>query len=87
MTALAEVPYGAHPTACYPFYAYDRRHTAEYCRLAGEGMETFRDGYLKTYVEGCPQHADYLQAIGGVDALERLAAWKEGAEAWKNLYV
>ncbi|HET6379352.1 MAG TPA: CoA-transferase [Methylocella sp.] len=28
VTAICEAPLGAHPTACYPFYAYDRRHTA-----------------------------------------------------------
>jgi glutaconate CoA-transferase, subunit A len=26
VTALSETPMGAHPTACYPFYAYDRPH-------------------------------------------------------------
>jgi glutaconate CoA-transferase subunit A len=86
VTALAEVPYGAHPTACYPFHAYDRRHTAEYYRLASEGAESFRDGYLQPYVYGCASHADYLDAVGGAAALERLASWQESPDAWMNLY-
>lgn len=86
VTALTEVPYGAHPTACYPFYAYDRRHTAEYYRFASEGAEVFRDLYLKPYVYGCASHAEYLEAIGGAEALERLASWQESPDAWMTLY-
>ena len=87
VTALAEVPYGAHPTACYPVYAYDRRHTAEYYRFASDGAEPFRDLYLQRYVYGCPSHAEYLEAIGGAETLERLASWEQGSEAWMNLYA
>jgi glutaconate CoA-transferase subunit A len=86
VTALAEVPYGAHPTACYPLYAYDRRHTAEYYRLANSGAESFRDDYLQPYVYGCASHAEYLEAIGGAAALERLACWQESPDAWMQLY-
>jgi len=87
VTALAEVAYGAHPTACYPFYAYDRRHTAEYYRVASDGGEPFRDLYLQPYVYGCPSHAEYLEAIGGAEALDRLASWKEGSRPWMDLYA
>jgi len=86
VTALAQVPHGAHPTACYPFYAYDRRHTAEYYRLAAQGAEAFREGYLQTYVHDCPTEADYLRAIGGPASLERLASWQESPESWRALY-
>jgi glutaconate CoA-transferase subunit A len=86
VTALAEVPYGAHPTACYPFYAYDRRHTAEYYRIAREGAERFRSDYLQPYVYGCASHADYLEAIGGSTVLERLASWQDSVEVWTSLY-
>ena len=87
VTALAEVRYGAHPTACYPFYAYDRRHTAEYYRFASDGTAAFRDRYLQPYVYGCPSHAEYLEAIGGAAALERLASWQQGSDAWMDLYA
>jgi glutaconate CoA-transferase, subunit A len=87
VTALTEVPYGAHPTACYPFYAYDRQHTAAYYRFASDGAEAFRDLYLQSYVYGCPSHAEYLEAIGGAEALKRLASWKQGSDAWMDLYA
>jgi glutaconate CoA-transferase subunit A len=86
VTAVAEVPCGAHPTSCYPFYAYDRRHTAEYYRLASKGAEAFREGYLRRYVHDCPSHDDYLAAIGGTATLARLAEWQAGPEAWSRLY-
>jgi glutaconate CoA-transferase, subunit A len=87
VTAIAEVPYGAHPTACYPRYGYDRRHTAEYYRCAGEGAEIFRNHYLQPYVLDCPDHGQYLNAVGGVERLEQLASWKCGVDAWMNLYA
>ncbi len=86
ITAMSEVPYGAHPTACYPFYAYDRRHTKEYHRLASEGDEAFQ-AYLQTYIYGCDSQAQYLETIGGMDSLERLASWQQGAEVWQALYA
>lgn len=85
VTALAEAPYGAHPTACYPFYAYDRHHIAHYYQLANEGAATFRDRYLQPYVHDCHSHAQYLAAIGE-EALQRLAGWQQGTKAWMALY-
>ncbi|MGH8508989.1 MAG: CoA transferase subunit A [Gammaproteobacteria bacterium] len=87
VTALSEIAYGAHPTACYPFYAYDRKHTAEYYKHASDGADTFRDRYLRRYVYGCPSHAEYLEAIGGEEELKRLASWRQGTDAWMGLYA
>ena len=87
VTAFAEVPFGAHPTACYPGYAYDRPHTAEYYRLASAGADAFREGYLDRYVHACPGHAEYLEAIGGQATLARLTSWRDGVDAWQALYV
>ncbi len=86
ITALTEVRYGAHPTACYPFYAYDRRHTAQYYQLASESTEAFSDGYLQPYVYTCRSHGDYLEAIGGEASMQRLASWQESNSAWIALY-
>lgn len=86
VTALSEVRYGAHPTACYPFYAYDRRHTAEYYCLASQGAEAFSQGYLQPYVFNCRNHNDYLNAIGGQKTFQRLASWQQGNDAWMALY-
>jgi len=87
VTALSEAPMGAHPTACYPFYAYDRPHTALYYEAARKGADAFKDEYLGVFVHDAPDHADYLARIGGEATRARLASWREGAEAWKRLYL
>lgn len=84
--ALSEIPYGAHPTACYPLYAYDRRHTSHYYNLASKGSDMFREQYLKPYVFACATHEDYLNAVGGDETLERLQSWQRGSKAWRQLY-
>jgi glutaconate CoA-transferase subunit A len=86
VTAVAEVPYGAHPTSCYPFYAYDRRHTADYYRAASEGAEAFREQYLQPFVYGCASHDEYLQRISGDVTLQRLGSWQQGDDVWRGLY-
>jgi glutaconate CoA-transferase subunit A len=86
VAALAEVPLGAHPTACYPMYAYDRSHTAAYYAAASAGAQEFKSRYLDPFVFGCPGHQDYLERIGGSTLRSRLGAWSEGNESWMNLY-
>jgi glutaconate CoA-transferase subunit A len=87
VTALSETPMGAHPTACYPFYAYDRPHTALYYEAARKGADAFSDEYLSVFVHGARSHDEYLALIGGEATRARLASWRDGAEAWKRLYV
>lgn len=86
VTALCEVPYGAHPTACYPRYAYDREHTALYYQAAKQGADNFVASYLQPYVFACPDHHDYLQAIGGQAKLTQLEQWQSSTEQWMRLY-
>ncbi len=86
VTAVSEVPMGAHPTACYPFYAYDRPHTALYYEAARKGAGVFCAEYLNIFVHGAPDHADYLARIGGEATRTRLASWSNGSDAWKQLY-
>ena len=86
VAALAEVPMGAHPTACYPMYAYDRPHTAAYYAAASAGAQAFREQYLDPFVFACASHEDYLQRIGGDALRTRLGSWEEGDDAWMQLY-
>ncbi|MEC4749536.1 CoA-transferase [Methylomicrobium sp. Wu6] len=86
VTAVCEVRYGAHPTSCYPNYAYDRRHTQHYYDQARQGAEVFRENYLKPFVSQCPDHRVYLEAIGGRERLNRLTTWRESDEQWRSLY-
>lgn len=85
--AVVEVPYGAHPTSCYPFYAYDRAHLAEYYRMAQAGPETFVGEYLGRYVYEPTTHDDYLRRIGGAARCHTLESWKDGDDAWRALFA
>lgn len=86
VAALAEVPFGAHPTACYPFYTYDRPHTAAYYAAASAGGDAFRTQYLEPFVLGCRDHAQYLERIGGAATRARLESWKDGDASWMKQY-
>jgi glutaconate CoA-transferase, subunit A len=72
--AVVHVPYGAHPTSCYPLYAYDADAHLAWSRAARDDGEA--EAYLRRHVIEPETHADYLDAIGGVSrlaALERMA--------------
>ena len=86
VTAICEVPYGAHPTSCYPRYAYDREHTAQYYQAAKIGGDNFRDNYLNPYIYDCKDHASYLNLIGSQTRLARLGQWNDGVDQWMQLY-
>lgn len=83
VAAISEVPYGAHPTSCYPDYAYDRPHLAEYVAAAQAGGEDV-SAYLKTYVYGVDE-AGYRELLGG-DRLDRLRTWSDSTEDWQALF-
>lgn len=85
--AVTEVPMGAHPTACYPYYAYDRPHTERYIKAVRAGDGTFASDYLKPFVEDCADHESYLARVGGRETRERLASWANGNDAWMQLYT
>lgn len=78
---------GAHPTACYPFYAYDRPHTARYHEAASRGAEAFVADYLEPFVFGPADHAAYLERVGGGATRARLGTWADGADTWQTLYA
>jgi glutaconate CoA-transferase, subunit A len=84
--SVVEVPYGAHPTSCYPFYAYDRAHLAAYYAAAQAGADTFAREYLAPYVFEPATHDDYLARIGGLAKRQALASWKDGDDAWRALF-
>lgn len=86
VSAVAEVPFGAHPTACYPFYAYDRPHTALYHEAASAGADAFDVRYLRPFVLEPPDHDAYLERVGGAATRKRLAGWADGAATWLGLY-
>jgi len=87
VTAVSETKMGAHPTACYPFYAYDRSHTAFYYEAARKGPEIFAAEYLEVFVYDPADHDAYLARIGGEATRTRLAAWRDGGDQWRRLYA
>jgi len=85
VTAVAEVPYGAHPTSCYPAYAYDRPHIADYVRAATAGGADLA-GYLDRYVTGAPSEEAYRKVVGE-ERLAALGRWSTSTDAWKELFA
>ncbi len=79
VAAVVEAPFGAHPTSCYPGYAYDRTHLAEYVTAATAGGDAF-EAYLDRYVH-CGEAA-YRSLVNG----QRLTRWSESDGAWQELF-
>jgi glutaconate CoA-transferase, subunit A len=69
---VCAVPYGAHPYAVYNYYDYDPRQLKTY-HDGAEDDATFQH-YLDTFVYGVPDHAAYLEAVGGSARLASLKA-------------
>jgi glutaconate CoA-transferase subunit A len=84
VTAVAEVPYGAHPSSCYPAYAYDRPHLAQYVRAATAGDADLA-AYMDRYIIGTPTEDAYRKVIGE-ERLAAIGSWSSSTEAWKELF-
>ncbi|HVP58726.1 MAG TPA: CoA transferase [bacterium] len=69
---VVEVPYGAHPYACYKYYDYDPEQLAIYHDRAKDA-KTF-ESYLNDFVYGVKDHKAYLERVGGAKRLDKLAA-------------
>ena len=82
VSAVVEAPYGAHPTSCYPRYAYDRGHLLEYVAAAQSGPDGVAK-YLATYV--CGSEVSYLAAVGA-ERLAALADWSRSTADWQELF-
>jgi glutaconate CoA-transferase subunit A len=72
VTHVCEVPFGAHPYAVYNYYDYDPGQLQVYHDSAREDA-TFQE-YLERFVLGASSHAEYLDAVGGLDHLATLSA-------------
>jgi glutaconate CoA-transferase subunit A len=83
VAAVTEVPYGAHPSSCYPRYGYDRAHLREYVSAAQSGPDDL-EKYLGVYVRGTEE--EYRAAVGA-ERLAALATWSDSAPAWQELFA
>lgn len=69
VAGVAEVPFGAHPTASVPGYGIDVEHLNLYNAAAGEGWAAYREKFIDL-----PDHESYLAAVGGAERLSKLPA-------------
>ncbi len=86
ITAVVEIPFGAHPTSCYPFYAYDREFISRYMKAVSKGEQAFREEFLKPFVLDIGNQGQYLERVGGEEKRQRLESWQKGPESWKEIY-
>ena len=84
VTAVVEAAYGAHPTSCYPRYAYDRSHMADYVRAMADTAGTRR--YLEEWVLLEDGEEAYRARIGE-DRLGELTSWSTSNDAWMELFA
>ena len=82
VAAVAEVPYGAHPSSCYPRYAYDRGHLRKYLTAAQSGSDDL-EKYLAAYVF-CNE--DHYRETVGADRLGALASWSHSLTDWQEIF-
>jgi len=59
--AVVKVPFGAHPSSCFPFYTFDPLHIQKYLEM--EYAE-----YNKDYIS-LKDNAEYLEKIGGIRSI------------------
>ena len=60
--AIVQIPYGAHPTACYAFYDYDPKHLNFYKKVA-QTDDLFKE-YVEEWVYGVSSHDEYVEKVG-----------------------
>jgi glutaconate CoA-transferase subunit A len=83
VAAVVEVPFGAHPSSCYPEYGYDRLHIAEW--VAAAQTATGADEYLARHVRSI-EESEYRELIGGA-RLEQLTRWAVSESEWEGLFA
>lgn len=69
---VVELPFSAHPTSVYRAYDYDARQIERYVE-ATKSPDTL-SAYLDETVFGVRDHWDYLERMGGMQALSALVA-------------
>lgn len=59
--AVVKIPFGAHPTSCFPIYTFDPIHIQRYLKT---DFEEYKQKFIlnKTY-------AQYLEAVGGAQTI------------------
>ncbi len=59
--AVVKMPFGAHPTSCFPIYTYDPQHIQQY-------IKADFDEYKKQFID-IKTHSEYLKNAGGAKTI------------------
>jgi len=59
--AVVKVPFGAHPTSCYPIYTFDPLHIQTYMKME---FNDYKNQFILNQT-----HAGYLDAVGGAKTI------------------
>jgi len=59
--AVVKLPFGAHPTSCYPFYTFDSLHIQEYLKM---DFEEYKKRFI---MKETP--TQYLEEAGGIQTI------------------
>lgn len=73
VSAVVEVPYGAHPTSFNPNYGYDSRMHLDWVAAARDADSAA--AFLDTHVFGPADQSAYLDTAGGAHRLIDLVRW------------
>ncbi len=82
VAAIAEVPYGAHPSSCYPAYAYDRGHLGTWVKAARSDAGAAE--YLQRFVYDVDEPG--YRGLIGSERLAHLADYRLSTEAWMEMF-
>ena len=82
VAAVAHVPFGAHPSSCYPRYAYDRAHLREYVTAAQAGPRGPGEvpGRLRAGQRGELPRRDRRRPA------HPASRWSKSTEVWQELF-
>lgn len=74
--AVVVAPFGSHPGEMYYLYWRDEEHLKQYLEASREPQTT--EEYLRKYVYGVKNNAEYLELIGGEEKLNYLRSQAKG---------
>jgi len=72
--AVVQVPFGAHPTSCFPFYGYDSALHKAWVAAARDDVAT--EAFLDRFVREPADQVAYLRAVGGATTMLALKRWE-----------
>lgn len=77
---VIELPYGAHPSGCFPFYVQDVPHLLTYMNAIENGFDSYRNAHLQE------DETSYLSEIGATRLLhlrQRMSMAMRVAESYR----